>query len=292
MESGVPPPTDDRQAQITDYLQAPRKKRKNYVILALPDGFNQDITNAIVSYVRKNFPQLAISHPETTRELTRQFGRNISLLVIDHDFEQGEGVFELIKTLKEKRNTERIPVLFMTKHPSKLVATYHKMLLPYQETDDYVSYSKDSTQKILSRIKNGVELSGKTKTRRFSINHTVSFFHLDTNQTFEGKIVDLSIHGAELIAKNSILFREGEQLKISIPTLRILNSSMGEFLKLSARVRRVFIGGNHAGISFEYVSEVQNARLTEFVVNFATKRMSESTQKLKAKAIAASKVRE
>ena len=291
--NNAPPPgaVDDRQAQITDYLQAPRKKRKNYVILAIPEGFSDEIINRIVSFTRKNFPGLAISHPENKKELQRQLGRNISLLVLDDEFCPNDEVFELVKNLKEKRSDEVIPVLFLTKNPSKLVQSYHKVLLPYQETDDYVDYRKDSYQRLTSKLKTGINQEAKRKSRRFPLNHNINFFHLDRNETLEGKLVDISVHGAKIVATGDLLFSEGDQLKLSIPTNvgAPEANEYGDFLKLSARVRRVFIGGNHAGICFAYVSDVQNARLTKFIVAVASRKMDQSTRALKAKAAAAAK---
>lgn len=280
-----PTKTEDKQAHITDYLQAPRKKRKNFVILAIPKGFESELVTTIVGFIRQHFPQLAISHPESKKELTRQFGRNISLLIIDHEFATGEhAVLKLIRSLKVKRKEEVIPVLFLTKNPAKLIAGYHKILLPYQEADDYIVYKKDSKQKLLSRIRSGIDATDARKSRRFKIDHEIMFFHLDQTGSIRGKLVDISVHGAQIIANNSILFKEGDQIKISIPIGNKVHSEFGDFLKISARVRRVFIGGNHAGISFEYVSENQNIRLTKFVVACATSQMSATIQNLKNQA--------
>lgn len=275
---------EDRQVQISDYLQAPRKKRKNYVIFASNNDFNPGLTDSIVGFVRKSFPQLAISHPQTGRELARQFGRNISLLLIDHEFTGNDDIFKLIDTLKTRRSNEIIPVIFLTKNPTNLIESYHKSLLKYQAYDDYLVYTKDSKQKILSRIKSGIDNQNKRQKRRFSFGLKCTFFHLEKGKIFQGSIEDLSRHGAYLVSHASLLFREGDQLKISMTTSDILPINEGDFLKLSAKVRRVFIGGNHANVSFEYVSDNQSARLTKFLASLVSNQMGKETAKLKAKA--------
>ena len=70
---------EERQNNITEYLQTPRRKRKNYVILAMAEGFSHDLLVAISGHVRKSFPHLALSNPKSGKEFSRQFGRNISL---------------------------------------------------------------------------------------------------------------------------------------------------------------------------------------------------------------------
>ena len=48
------PPGDEPGGDITDFLQAPRKKRKNYVIMALGKQFDTDLYIAMDGYVKKN----------------------------------------------------------------------------------------------------------------------------------------------------------------------------------------------------------------------------------------------
>jgi uncharacterized protein (UPF0248 family) len=264
---------DKGTGSITDFLKAPRKKRKNYVILALGDQFDIDLSNSIDGFVKKTFNTLATSMPTTARELARQFGRNISLLVINDEFTDPIEVMELVVGLKRKRHTEVIPVLFMTRNPQRLVEYYHQYLLEYQESDEFIYYPGVSRNQIFSRIRNGIETKNKRRSRRYKIDRTVSFYHLEKDKTIPGRFLDLSVHGALLKAESECLFKIGDQLRVNIPVGTILNGEKGDFLKLAAKVRRVYISGEMAGVSFEYLSESQIYCFTRFLTSTVSKEM-------------------
>ncbi len=275
--------TEDRTTQITDYLQAPRRKRKNFIILAMGKQVPKDLTRRIEGFIKSNYGQLATVHPESMADLRRLFGRNISLLIVNHDFVESETeLMKAIKSLKEMRRNERIPVLFLTKHPNQLIAAYQKYLLIHQELDDYVTYDTATVQTVLSRVRDGVEVSQKRRTRRFATNHQVTFFHLNLNEQLKGRIIDVSFHGANLVSDSPCTFKEGEQMLISIPIHEVESIHEGEFLKVSARVRRVFIGGDHVGISFEHMNENQAEKMARFVVGIASINLRGQTARLKA----------
>lgn len=276
--------SEERQSQIADYLQAPRKKRKNYVFFALGSSFPRALKGRMKDFVQKAFPQLAIAEPVNSSELGRLFGRNISLVIVDHHFDKEETVFRLIKALKEKRAKEIIPVLFLTNSPEKLIKMYNQFLLKYQSTDDYVEYEKSSTQKVLSRIKLGIEVAEKSQLRPYTIKHKISFFHLDYNQTFQAEVIDLNIHGGQIVALGDCIFKEDDQIKITMPINKLIKSDRGDFLKISARVRRVFIGGTHAAISFEHVTDMQRQLLTKVLMAIVSDELSFQTKQLKISA--------
>ena len=263
----------DDKGNITDFLQAPRKKRKNYVILALGDQFDIDLTQAIEGFVKRSFPQLATSLPASSIELQRQFGRNISLLIVNDEFGDPIELMQLILSLKRKRHTEVIPVLFLTRNPQRLVEAYHTHLLEYNESDEFIYYPGISKQQIFSRIKNGVETKNKRRSRRYKIDKPVSFYHLEQDKTIPARFLDLSVHGALLKAESECLFKIGDQLRVNIPVGSLLTGEKGDFLKLAGKVRRVYISGSMAGVSFEYLSESQIYCLTKFLTGHVAREM-------------------
>ncbi len=273
---------DKNAAKIEEYLQGPRKKRKNYVIFALGERFDRDLSFAMEGYIRKSHPQLAVSNPKSADELKRQFGRNISLLVMSDEFAEKNVVMSLVKLLKEKRRSELIPVLFLTRDAEALVEIYHQDLLLYHEADEYIVYPGAPRQQIMSRIKSGVDNQNHRRSRRYSVNIPINFFHLTLDEHIEAHIVDISMHGAVLIADKDIIFRQGDQLKLNIPIANYLQYEAGDFMKISAKVRRVFISGTKVALSFEHVSDKQAHLIGQLLMALVSKQFARQTQKLKA----------
>lgn len=272
---------DDRQAQISDYLQAPRRKRKNFVVLALGRNFQPEVRRTIEGFVKANYNQLAIVSPDNIDELKRLLGRNISLLVIHDELGSNrDDLLLMLKQLKDKRRNDKIPLLFMTKNPYDLIEKYHKYLLPHQEIDDYLEYDKASKQAIISKVKSSLDSEPKRASRRYTVSHPITFFHLTKNEVFSGTINDLSLHGAAIDAECRL--RESEQLLIRIPVTEHLDEHEGDFLKISARVRRVFISGRQVGVSFQHVTEKQSEKLALLLRRITTQSMKSQTTRLKA----------
>ncbi len=274
---------DDKHAnKIEDYLTGPRKKRKNYVIFALGEHFDSELGTAMDHYIKRNFPHLATSTPATAEELSRQFGRNISLLVIDDEFDEPDMVMALVRALKQKRRNELIPVLFMTRNATDLVDRYHRELLAYHEADEYVVYPGLPRNKIYSRLKIGVEEQNKRRSRRYSIQIAISFFHLTRDQWIDGHLIDLSMHGALIAAKRDIIFQGGDQIKLQIPIADHLSHDHGDFIKISGKVRRVYIAGTKVAISFEHVTDRQHHQLGLLLTSLVTKQLQRNSMRLKA----------
>ncbi len=273
---------DKNAAKIEAYLQGPRKKRKNYVIFALGDRFDKDLSFAMESFVKKDYPHLALSSPKSSEELTRQFGRNISLLVINDEFAEKQSVMNLIRALKEKRRNETIPVLFLTRDAEDLVQIYHRELLLYHESDEYIVYPGNARQQIMARIKSGIDNQNHRRSRRYSVSIPASVFHLNKDALLDGKIVDLSMHGAVVAADKDIIFRMGDQVKISIPIFEYIQYEFGDFIKISAKVRRVFISGNKVALSFEHVTDGQAHLIGQLLLAIVSKQFSRQTARIKA----------
>lgn len=273
---------DKKQSKIEDYLTGPRKKRKNFVIFALGESFDVDLGQAMEGFVKKTYPQLSTSKPKTPQDLTRQFGRNISLLIIDDNFDDIHIVLGLVKALKEKRRNETIPVLFMTQNAPELISIYHKELLLYNESDEYMVYTGIQRARVYARIKSGIEDKNKRQARRYTVLIPITFFHLSKDTIIEGHLVDLSLHGAILEAESDVIFRAGDQIKISLPIADHYQHISGDFIKVSAKVRRVFISGTKVSISFEHVTPLQIEALTHYLTSLVGRQMQRQAVRVKS----------
>jgi hypothetical protein len=102
----------------------------------------------------------------------------------------------------------------------------------------------------------------------------LKYYLLTDDQIHAARLIDLSVHGGLLEASDGHVFRPGEQLKLHLPIgATVSGSERGEFLHVSARVRRVVISGIQAGISFEYLTDQQSLAITELVTDLARKQL-------------------
>lgn len=262
--------TSEEGGGLSAYLQAPRKKRKNFVIIATGPKFDSMITGKIVAFIKKTYPGLAVSQPKNTKELSRQFSRNIALLLIDDQFDDLEIVIQSVSALKLKtKKTELAPVLFLTKEPTKLVQNYQEKLAAHQEIDDYCDISKLTIPQLIGRVKVGIENKNRRKARRYKVNINVMFHHLTKGTAFQGMLIDLSINGGMISSADVGQFKLNDQLRLSIPSRGYLDISDGEFLHVSAKIRRVFVAGSTAAFSFEHITDLQMEKLTKIVARIA-----------------------
>jgi hypothetical protein len=250
---------------IADYLSAPRKKRKSFVVLALGKGMKPDMAGGITAFVRTNFKTFAMAQAKTIEELRKHFTRQVVLLVFDDEFTDLEQGLELVAELKQKKSNTVVPVLFLTRNPELLIDTYNKRLLAFHEADEYLNYPKVPMTHVLSKVRAGLANRNRRRSRRYKVDTPVAYLSLSDDAQLPGKLLDLSIHGALVKAEEGKIFRLGDQLKLHLPISGYLPPVEGEFLKISARVRRVFISGSLAGVSFEHVTEKQLLTLTRFL---------------------------
>ncbi len=269
------------QNKLEAYLQGPRKKRKNYVIFALGESFDKAIGQSMEAFVRKTYPQLALSSAKNVEELVRQFGRNISLLIVNDNFAPRDEIMNIIGSMREKRRDETIPVLFMTKDPEALIESYHRKLLLYRESDEYIAYPQSNLAQIVSKLKNGIDSKNRRKSRRYPVSLPLTYFHLNKDLIEEGRLIDLSLHGALLQAKDNQIFKLGDQIKLSIPTNGLVHLETGDFIRISGRVRRVFISGNQVAVSFEHVTDNQQKLIGELLLAIVGRNFAGQTNKLK-----------
>ena len=263
-----------RQGGVADYLSAPRKKRKSYIVMAFGKSMPTDLTGPVNGFVRATFKNLAFSLPVTMEELGRQAARNISLLIIDDEFAPREELLGLLKRIKEKKSGSIVPILFLTRDPEGLVSAYNKVLLPYHEVDEYVAYVGATQGQVFSRIKAGVDNNNRRRSRRYRVEIPMTYQVLGDDKVFAGRLLDLSVHGALIKSDEGRVFKLRDQVKVHLPVSDLLLPTFGEFLRLSAKVRRLHISGDRVGISFEFLSESQTTVLTKFVTELVQIQMT------------------
>jgi hypothetical protein len=221
------------------------------------------------SFIRSQYKTVAIGKPTTPAELVKQLGRQVVLLIYDDEFTKLNEGLTLIGDMKKRKSSEVVPVLFLTRQPDELISHYNKLLLPFHEADEYLNVSRATPAHLFSKIKLGLVNKNHRRSRRYKIDMSIKFMNLIKEEWVNAQLVDLSLHGAMLRADDKRIFRPGEQIKIEVPTAEFLPSDEGDYLKLSAKVRRVFISGNSAGLSFEHLSERQMTALTKLLTEIA-----------------------
>ena len=85
-------------------------------------------------------------------------------------------------------------------------------------------------------------------------------------------IRDISVHGAVIeLSDKYRLFKVNDQFMVRIPVENYLPASDTEFLRLSFKVRRVFMSGYRAGGSWEYLNDQQYLYLTNFIIELVNR---------------------
>ena len=261
--------TDDKSSaqDVSDYLtNATKKKRKSYAVCAFGINFDSQIAAGIVGHIKTTYPQLVLAQPKNVEEFKKQFVRDINLIVIDDEFVANQvNTLEAVRALKEKKIDHVPPTLFLTRQPESLVKQYNVTMSQFHEADDYIQVNEVPLAQVFNRIKTTVEGGTKRRSRRYRTDFLAQITILGQPKPMDVTVVDISIHGIQVRSNVPIVFRTNEQMIVSLNMGGIVLSVDGEFLKVSGRVRRVMIGGNVAGISFEYLSIRQLRLLTEFL---------------------------
>ncbi|MBP6217486.1 MAG: PilZ domain-containing protein [Oligoflexales bacterium] len=259
---------EEKSTDPRDYLTGPKKKKKDYVVFAFSESFDKEILTAMESFIKKKFPNLYIIKTPGLREMSRIANRQLRLIILDDTFAGLAQNINMIKELKVKKQEERLPVLFLTEDPNELVRLYNKDLLHYQEIDSYLSYRNKSTTDILWRIQSSLQAKEPRRSQRYRLNLSVFFSAMGSRDSEPGKILELSLHGAVLLSTKNHLFREREQIQIKVHKGKNLFSLSGDVIQLSAKVRRVFMGGNKSALSWEHLNDSQILHLTELLTNY------------------------
>jgi hypothetical protein len=269
---------------IEEFLQAPKKKRKSYVILAVGPGMDPDVTVAILRFLKTQYSKLSIVSARNADDVLRYAARNIVLTIMDDEFLKRQDTLRLVKSLKESKNDGPMPTLFLTKDPAALVEAYQKELLPWHEVDEYVEFDDTPRHAIFRKIKSGIETQYRRRAKRFKVDMPVHFQVLDTGDVkYEGKILDFSIHGALISTSNGVhQFSTKDQIIVHLPFSKYVKGDT-DILRISARVRRVLISGDQAGISWEYLSDEKVAAMTKMLFAIVDAALIKSASATRAK---------
>ncbi len=249
---------------------ASNKKRKKYVLLAVSDQFDFALQKALVTYLEKKFSSLSVLTVHHNGDMQRVLNRQLMLVVLHDKVGPIEETLEWVKKVKAKNPDTPIPVLFLTENEEVLVEAYGKVLLPFQEVDQYVVFRNSTVKEIEQRIDKVLDVREARRSRRFSTNISVRFTSLQTPEMKAATITNLSVHGALLEGGTGVTFHLRDQLRLHVPVGPFLPKEQGEFISLSGRVERVFLGDGQAGISWTHVSESQFLTLTTFVLHLAS----------------------
>ena len=246
-----------------------KKKRKKYVLLAVNEQFDPELQTALAAYLEKKFSSLSVLTVRHSRDMQRILNRQLMLVVIHDKLGPLEETLEWVKVLKAKNQEKPIPILFLTENEESLMDAYARVLLQFQEVDNYVIFRDASMVELEERIDKALDVREARRSRRFATDISVRFTSLQTSESKPGKITNLSVHGALLEGAKGQIFHLRDQLRVRVPIGPFLPKEQGEFLALSGRVERVFLGGGQAAISWSHLSETQFLTLTTFVLRLA-----------------------
>jgi hypothetical protein len=252
---------------VVDYLQSPRKKRKNFIVIATGPAVDSETKQAMVRFAKQQYPKFAVSTPQTKEEFVRQFTRNIVLAIVSDDF-TGTETLPLVKRMKQEKHESAVPVLFLTNSPDSLIKSYSELLAPWQEVDEYVITNLTPRQYLFAKIKSGVDERYRRRSRRYKVSFPAAFTVLNQgDRKFSGTILDLSIHGALLRVNDDYTFNKNDQIMIHIPLGKFVKSTGTDILRVGGRIKRIFIAGDTAGIAWDNLSEYKIASLTSLLTS-------------------------
>jgi CheY-like chemotaxis protein len=264
------PANATKQELLQETLSSGKKKRKKYVLLAINEQFDPELQHALENYLEKKFSTLSVLTVRNNSDMQRILNRQLMLVVIHDKLAPLEETLGWVKIVKAKNQEKPIPILFLTENEEALLEAYSRLLLPFQEVDNYVVFRNSTLVEIEERIDKALDVREARRSRRFVTDISVRFTSLQHADLKIGKITNLSVHGALLEAGKEAAFRLRDQLQVRMPVGSFLPREHGEFLSLSGRVERVFLGGNQVGISWTHLSETQFLTLTTFVLHLAS----------------------
>lgn len=259
-----------KKAKVSDYLKNPNAQKKELIIIALEEGFSRENMIGLQAQVLKLRREFDLFLAKSPKDILRKTGRSIRLVIASDQFCEQAELLSCLKDLKLKKQAEIFPILFLSADPQTLINNYHKIMLAFHETDEYMPLAEFKPAQFYHRIKECLNPDQARRARRYTVKETVELYHFQENQSMPGEIIDLSIYGAKVSAKQNSVFKVRDQVKISIPIARYLGYKFGEFLKLSGRVHRVYLSGTTLAIGFEHVNDKQSlalAHLLSYYVN-------------------------
>lgn len=269
---------------MADYLQAPRKKKKSIVVLGVGPNLDLDVVSGIQKFFATQYPRLVMMTVKSPEELVKLGNKNVVLTLLDDELAQRADVLKAARRLKEQRSSAPLPTLFLTADVPALIAEYQSQLPLWHEVDDYINMVDSPRHALFSKIKSCLENQNQRRARRFKSTVPMTFQTLDSGEhRFSGEILDLSLHGALIsVQGKEHQFSTKDQLIIHFPLSQYVHGR-ADFFKVSARVRRVIISGDKAGISWEYLTPEKVGTLTEILMTVVNTSLSRSAAATRAR---------
>ncbi len=268
---------------IEDYLTGPRKKKRDYVILASNSSNTNDLKANISDFCRKFYPTHIFNHVNNTDELSKRFNKNISILIIEDTFDDIEIIMTLVKALKRRRKDQSIPTLFITESRIQLIDNYHKYLYLYHETDDYLVYNSQTNNELFTKVKTGIDHKFRRRSKRYQVSMEAEFYDLNSDETYEANLKELSIHGGIISAPKNKIFKMGDQIKVKLALKGDCDHRFGDFIKLTAKIKRVLIAGNEGAVQFEYMNDIQYEQINKLLTSLVFPKLKRKSKVLKEK---------
>jgi hypothetical protein len=261
--------TKDPAPFSEEYLTTTKKKRKTYILFAVSEMFDKDTYMDAEAFIKNKYKGLTFQRVKTESEFYRFGMRQVQAVFMDDNFLGSLEInMKAILNLKLKKLDAPLPVIFLTLDSTLLMEAYQKHLITYQETDQYIEHKLLEHHVLLSKIQECVE--GKKKKRRshrFNFLLEVKYSYLNFSETQIGIVQELSIHGGLLQSNTDQIYKKHEQFKIHLPITSHLPIECGEFLKLSAKICSVMLGGKQAAFSWEHISEKHLILLTRLIIS-------------------------
>jgi hypothetical protein len=267
---------------MSDFLQVPKKKRRSFVVIASGPNLDAELSGAVKKFIESQYPQLNLLLVDSAEDLVKIASKNIILILVDDELAERPQTLSIIRFMKEQKTDGPLPSLFFTKNPAALITEYQAQLNLWHEVDDYISVSDIQRHALFSRIKSVLDHRNQRRARRFKTNIPVMFQILESGEhKFHGEIVDFSLHGALIsCAAHGHQFTLKDQLVVHFPVSQFLKGQ-SDIMRVSGRVRRVLISGNKAGISWEHLSDIKAAMLTEMLTSLVNVSLARAAASVK-----------
>jgi DNA-binding response OmpR family regulator len=240
------------------------KKRKRYVLHLFTrrsDINNVRTVETAAQSVLKDFTLIHLEDPEEALKLV--LIKNIDGIVIDPDFLGDIGM--TVEYAFEIKQRKKVPLLFLCEKEEQLIGEYRKRMFEYEEADDYVLTPLDFSD-VCKRLRKMVQANARSA-KRYNFATDVEVQRLNSFAWEKADLSDLSLVGAGMVLKSESPVSRGEQMQIKIPLRKFnrFHPEYGDYLKLAMVVRRVSIDGKNIGGSFEYLTPMQQAELSELM---------------------------
>lgn len=265
-----------KKSKVSDYLNNPNAQKKPLVIIALEPDFNRQKFATLQAQVVKLKGEYEFFVATTPKDLLRKSHRSISLVIISDQFCEQNLMLGCLKELKLKKHANMFPILFLSADPKKLIDGYHNTLLAFHEIDEYLPLTDFKPSLLFQRIEECLTPGQQRRSKRYKVDEPIKLYHLQTDETSSAKLIDISLYGAKVDGKKNDLFNQRDQVRLIIPIARTIGYNSGEFLKLSARVRRVHLSGTTVAVAFEHVNDSQTVTLAKLLAFYLNRSLVKS----------------